>query len=58
MNEIEQLAITFALEGLQLVIKNATLKAEVQSQMLGIANLIYETYGLVPPTQTAPTATT
>ena len=57
MDEIIQLAITFALEALQLVIKNPALKTKVQSDLLAVANDIYATYGLVPPAPPATTAT-
>jgi len=42
---IEQLAITFMLELLQIVIKNPTTKAAMQTQLINICNDIAAVYG-------------
>lgn len=55
MNPLEQFAITIVLGVLNTVIKNPAHKAALQSQLLGVADDIYETYGVTPPPR--PTAT-
>lgn len=55
MDEIVTLAITFVLEALQLVIKNPTLAAKVKTDLVGVANDIYATYGMTPPATPATT---
>jgi hypothetical protein len=59
MNIIEQLAVTFVLELLQLVIKDPTKAAALQTQLIGIATDIANVYGytLTPPTPPATPAT-
>jgi len=49
MNVIEQLAITFMLELLQLVVKNPDKAAQFKTQLLGVAGDIYSAYGITPP---------
>jgi hypothetical protein len=49
MSILEQFAITIVLGVLQLVVKNPAAKAELQTQLLGIANDIYAAYGQAPP---------
>jgi hypothetical protein len=56
MSWLEQFAITIVLGVLNQVIKDPTKKAALQSVLLGLANDIYESYGIVPPA-TAATAT-
>lgn len=57
MNALESLAIAVILQVLQTVIKNPTLKAEVQSQLVSVGTQILTTYGYtVTPPATAPTA--
>jgi hypothetical protein len=49
MSWLEQFAITIVLGVLNQVIKDPTKKAALQSVLLGLANDIYESYGIVPP---------
>jgi hypothetical protein len=49
MNWLEQFAITIVLGILQQVIKDPTKKAALQTVLVGVANDIYASYGLVPP---------
>jgi len=51
MNNIEQLAITFILNVLAEVIKDPAKKAQLQTQLIGIAGDIATLYGytLTPP---------
>jgi hypothetical protein len=49
MSWLEQFAITIVLGVLQQVIKDPSKKAALQSVLIGVANDIYTTYGMVPP---------
>lgn len=49
MTWLEQLAISVIIGILQQVVKNPTHAAELESILVGLANDIYETYGLTPP---------
>lgn len=49
MNSLESFAITMVLGVLQTVIKNPAHKAALESQLVGIADQIYMTYGLPVP---------
>jgi hypothetical protein len=53
MSFLEQWAITMVLGILNSVVKNPAHKAALQNQLVGIANDIYASYGLVPPSQPA-----
>jgi hypothetical protein len=55
MSFLEQWAITMVLGILNMVIKDPAKKAELQNQLVGIANDIYATYGLVPPSTSVST---
>lgn len=50
MNPLESFAITMVLGILQTAIKNPAHKAALESQLIGVADLIYTTYGLAAPT--------
>lgn len=54
MNPLESFGITMVLGILQSVIKNPAHKAVLETQLVGVADQIYMTYGMVPP---APAAT-
>lgn len=49
MNQLEAFAITMVLGILQTVIKNPQTKATLQTQLIGIADLIFAEYGMVSP---------
>lgn len=49
MNPLESFAITLVLGLLHQVVKNPEHAKALQNQMLGIADDIYETYGIAPP---------
>lgn len=51
MNVLVNLAVTFILETLQVIIKNPEKAAELKTQLVGAANDIYAAYGMTPPTQ-------
>lgn len=53
MNPLEQFAVTIVLGVLNTVVKNPAHKAALQNQLLGVADDIYLTYGMTPPTRTA-----
>jgi hypothetical protein len=50
MNQLESFAITMVLGILQTVVKNPAHKAALETQLIGVADLIYTTYGLAAPT--------
>lgn len=49
MNFLENFAITVILGLLQAVVKNPAHAAALKTQLVGVANDIYATYGLTPP---------
>jgi hypothetical protein len=57
MSTLETWLINFALSIILSTIKNPAHAAEVQAQLIGIANDIYAAYGLTPPTTTPVPAT-
>jgi hypothetical protein len=54
MNPLEQFAVTMILGMLQTAVKNPAHKSALQTQLLGVADDIYMTYGKVPPMASAP----
>jgi hypothetical protein len=54
MSWLEQFAITIILGILQQVIKDPAKKAELQNLLVGLANDIYESYGMSPPAPPTP----
>jgi hypothetical protein len=56
MSWLEQFAITIVLGVLNQVIKDPAKKVELQSVLIGLANDIYESYGMVPPSPTSTTS--
>jgi hypothetical protein len=54
MNPLESLAISVILSVMQSVVKDAKLKAAVETQMIGVGTLILEEYGytVTPPAST------
>lgn len=49
MNVLEQMAISILLSLVQATVKNPAKAATVKSQLLGVADDIYEAYGITPP---------
>lgn len=51
MNPLESFAITMVLGIIQSTVKNPAHKLALESQLIGIADLIYTEYGLAAPTK-------
>jgi hypothetical protein len=49
MNPLESFGITLALGMLVQVVKNPTHAAALEKQLTGLADMIYEAYGITPP---------
>lgn len=49
MNPLEQFAVMMIMSVIQTTVKNPAHKAAVQTQLLGVADDIYMSYGMIPP---------
>lgn len=58
MNPLEQFAFTIVLGVLQTVVKNPAHAAMLKTQLTGLADDIYTSYGMTPPTPAAQPAAT
>jgi hypothetical protein len=56
MNPLESFAITMILGMLQTTVKNPAHKAALETQLVGLADMIYAAYGMVSPVAPAPVA--